>query len=466
MASGFDCIITGGQVVSGAGLFPATVAIREGRIAGLLSPEEQPPAAEVIEARGLHILPGVIDTHVHLRDPGGPQREDFISGTSAAAAGGITTIMEMPISEPSVHTGDILSRRAEMVQPRALVDFALYGAVGADNIEQVTGLAEAGAVACKTFLTKPAPGRDHEFVGLCCTDEGALYEAMRAVARTGLRHCFHSEHYPLIDLFTARLKASGRGDGLAHAESRPPVVEDVSVAIVLALAAEVGGPVQIVHTSSPRAAQLVKEAKARGLPVTAETCPQYLFLTEQALEAHGPFAKCNPALRSRETVEAFWPYLLDGTIDVIGSDHSPYVPAEKERGLADIFQATAGMPGLETMLPLLLTAANQGKLSLPHLVHLLSERAGDLFRLPGKGRIAPGYDADLVLVDMAAAWTFDRQRCFSKARETMRVYHGRQMQGRIMATFVRGVRVYQAGEITAQPGHGQFVRPRLEAQST
>lgn len=466
MSKEFDLIITDGQIVTGQGIFPATIAIREGRIAGILDPAERPAAVDHIIATGLHILPGVIDTHVHLRDPGGPQREDFISGTSAAAAGGITTIMEMPISEPPVNAAEVLTRRVELVQPRALVDFALYAAVGTENIDQAASLAEVGAVAFKTFLTGPAPGREDEFIGLCCTDEGVLYELMMAVARTGLRHCFHCEHEPVINRLAAGLKVAGRGDGLAHAESRPPVVEDVSVAIVLALAAEIGGPVQMVHMSSPRAAELVKQARARGVPVTAETCPQYLFLTYEALKEHGPFAKCNPALRSPETVAAFWPYLFDGTIDVIGSDHAPYVLAEKEQGVDDIFKATAGMPGLESMLPLMLTAANQGRISLPRVVPLLAERAGELFNLPGKGRISPGYDADLVLVDMAAEWIFDRRQCFTKARENMRVYHGQRMQGRVVTTLVRGTRVYHEGEIMVEPGYGRFIRPASPAKQT
>jgi dihydropyrimidinase/allantoinase len=237
------------------------------------------------------------------------------------------------------------------------------------------------------------------------------------------------------------------------------VVEDVSVAIVLALAAEIGGAVQVVHMSSPRAAQMVKRAKADGVNVTAETCPQYLFLTWEALKAHGPFAKCNPALRSPETVQAFWPYLFDDTIDVIGSDHAPYVAEEKTRGLEDVFKATAGMPGLEPMLPLMLTAVNQGRISLPRVAYLMAERAADLFRLPGKGRIAVGHDADLTLVDLAAEWTFDRRRSFSKAGDNMRAYHGRQMKGRVISTLVRGRRVYQEGDIIAQPGYGRFVRP-------
>lgn len=459
MSQPFDLTITGGRIVSGQGVFPATLAIRDGKFAGILAPNESPAAAETIDARGLHILPGLIDTHVHLRDPARPDREDFVSGTSAAAAGGITTILEMPISEPPVNSGEILAGRAGQVQPRALVDFALYGAAGAENIDQIRPMAEAGAIAFKTFLTQPMPERRHEFYGLCCTDDGILLEIMQAVAQTGRRHCFHCEHYPLVERLGQRLQAAGRTDGLAHAESRPPLVEDISVGIVLALAAAVGGPVQIVHMASPRAIEAVKAAKARGLNITAETCPHYLFLTDRALQEHGPYAKCNPALRSAEVVAGIWDYVRDHTIDVLGTDHAPYRPAEKEKGETDIFKAPAGLPGLEAMLPLLLTAVNEGKISLPHVARLVSERAAAIFQLAGKGRIAPGYDADVVLVDLAAAWSFDTRRCFSKAREIMKVYEGRPLKGRVVSTFVRGLRVYEEGQITATPGHGRFLRP-------
>lgn len=459
MAEEFDLVITGGLIVTSKDVFRATLAIRKGRIVGIFDPTEKPTAADHISAAGLHILPGLIDTHVHLRDPARPEREDFISGTSAAAAGGITTILEMPISEPPVNSAKVLTERSKQVQPRAIVDFALYGAAAQDNIDQIPGMAKAGAVAFKTFLTAPPPGRDQEFIGLCCPNVGDLPNVMSAVADTGLLHCFHCENNDLLELYRQRVAYTGRGDSLAHAVSRPPIVEDVSVATILALAEYTGGRVQIVHLSSHRAAQLAKEAKTRGVPVTVETCPQYLFLTFEALVEHGTFAKCNPALRSPEEVEALWPYLVDGTIDVVGSDHSPYQPAEKEKWLNDVFKAPAGMPGLESALPLMLTAVNHGQLTLPHLVRLMSKRAAEVFRLPGKGCIAPGYDADLTLVDMAAEWVFDRHHCFTKARDNMRVYHGRAMRGKVVSTLVRGVTVYHNGEITGEPGHGRFLRP-------
>lgn len=459
MAEAFDLVVTGGSVVTPEGVTRATVAVRDGRVAGLLGPDERPEARHEVSARGLHVLPGAIDTHVHLRDPGRPEREDFVSGTSAAAAGGITTILEMPISEPPVNSGEILARRAEQVQERALVDYALYGAIGEENPGEAAAMAEAGAVAFKTFLHAPMPGREHEFVGLCCTDEGILREIMAATAGTGLPHCFHCENNAMLERLEEQLRAVGRTDGIAHAESRPPVVEDAAVAELLAVAAEVGGRVQVVHMSSPLAARLVKEAKVRGVRVTAETCPQYLFLTDDALREHGPYAKCNPALREAGTVEAFWEYVKDGTLDVVGSDHSPFLDEEKARGRENIFLAPAGVPGLEPMLPLILDAANAGRISLPDVARLMSGRAAEIFALPGKGRIALGFDADLALVDMDREWTFDSTRSFSKAGANMRAYDGRRLRGRVVSTLVRGKSVYREGEILATPGHGRFLRP-------
>lgn len=457
--SDLDLLVTGGTLATSERVFPASIAVRQGRIAGILQPGDRPMASAEIDARGLHILPGVIDTHVHTRDPGVPEREDFLSGTMAAAAGGITTLIEMPISKLPVHSADTLTRRAATVQPRALIDFAFYGGAGQENLDTIVEQADAGVVGFKTFLQGPPPARCDEFVGLWATDQAALRDVMAAVARTGLPHCFHCENAPMIEALQARLVAAGRVVGIAHAESRPAIVEDTSVAMILALADEAGGRVHVVHLSSPRAAGLIKAARARGLPVTAETCPQYLFLTAEALTTFGPFAKCNPAFRSPDDVEALWPYLSDGTIDVVGSDHSPFLLEEKERGWTNIFEAPPGLTGLEVMVPLMLDACAAGRLELQRVAWLLSSRAARLFDLPAKGDIAPGFDADLTLVDLAAAWTFDAARSFSRAPHNMRAYDGRRLRGRVVSTIVRGVRVYHEGEITAAPGYGRWVRP-------
>lgn len=459
MPDHFDLLITGAQVVAGASVAPATIAVTGGRIAALLDPAARPPSGEVVDASGLHALPGLIDTHVHTRHPGIAEREDFQSGTAAAAAGGITTLFEMPIAKVPANSAAGVGRRVAAMTPQALIDFALYGGAGHENLLDIAGQAAAGVVAFKTFLQPPPPMRLDEFFGLWCTDHAALRAVMAAVAATGLRHCFHCEDTPMFQALQAQLAVAGRQRGRAHAESRPPIVEEVSVAMVLTLAAECRGPVGVVHCSSARSAQLVADARARGIDATVETCPPYLFFTDEALDRLGPFAKCNPPLRSADDVLALWRALDAGLIHYLGTDHSPFLAGEKSAATDDIFKAPPGLCGLEVMAPLMLTAVAEGRLTLPRLVELCSTRAADLFRLPGKGRLAEGADADLTLVDLDAAWTYDSRQAITKSRDNMVIYDGTRLRGRVVSTFVRGVRVFHEGAITGPAGHGRFVRP-------
>lgn len=460
MPNPFDLLITGAQVVTGPTIGPATLAVAGGRIVAILDPSARPPAGDVIDASGLHALPGLIDTHVHTRHPGIAEREDFRSGTAAAAAGGLTTLFEMPIAKVPTNSAAGVQRRVAAMTPEAHIDFALYGGAGHENLHDIAGQAAAGVVAFKTFLQPPPPTRLDEFFGLWCTDHAALRDVMAAVAATGLRHCFHCEDAPMFQALQSQLAETGRRRGRAHAESRPPIVEEVSVAMVLALAAESGGPVGVVHCSSARSAQLVADARARGIDATVETCPPYLFFTDEALDRLGPFAKCNPPLRSAEGVLALWRALDAGLIDYLGTDHSPFLANEKAAATDDIFAAPPGLCGLEVMAPLMLTAVADGRLTLSRMVELCSTRAADLFRLAGKGRVAEGADADLTLVDLGAAWTYDSRQAITKSRANMAIYDGVRMRGRVVSTFVRGVRVFHDGAITGPAGHGRFVRPQ------
>lgn len=459
MPDQFDLLITGATVVTGPTIALATLGVTDGRIAAILDPAARPPAAVIIDAHGLHVLPGLIDSHVHTRHPGAAEREDFRSGTSAAAAGGITTLFEMPIAKVPTNSAEGVLRRVAAMTPEAYIDFALYGGAGHENLTEIAGQAAAGVVAFKTFLQPPPPTRLDEFFGLWCTDHAALRDVMAAVAATGLRHCFHCEDTPMFQALQAQLADAGRRRGRAHAESRPPIVEEVSVAMVLALAAECGGPVGVVHCSSARSAQLVADARGRGLDATVETCPPYLMFTDEALDRIGPFAKCNPPLRSAEGVKALWRALEAGQIDYLGTDHSPFLAHEKAAATDDIFKAPPGLCGIEVMAPLMLTAVAERRLTLSRMVALCSTRAAQLFRLTGKGRVAAGADADLTLVDLGADWIYDSRQALTKSRDNMAIYDGVRMRGRVVSTFVRGVRVFHEGAITGAAGHGRFVRP-------
>ncbi|WIX77996.1 allantoinase AllB [Amycolatopsis carbonis] len=454
----YDLVLHDVQLVSADGVRRATVAISGGQVADVLDAGTRPSATEHLDAGGLHLLPGLVDTHVHLRAPARPDRETFRTGTAAAAAGGVTTICEMPTSDPPVNSGATLARRAIELQPDALVDYALYGGAAWENRDEIAAMAEAGAVAFKTWLHAPAPGREAEFHGLSCPDTGRLHEVMREVARTGLVHALHCEHEQILTVAGEAARRQYGLPGAIHAAARPEIAEDASVATVLALAAATGARVQPVHVSSAESVVLAAEARARGVQVTVETCPHYLQLDEKALFEFGSWAKCNPPLRSAATVERLWDELRAGRIDVIGTDHCPYRPEEIATGEDDIFLSPPGLPGLETMLPILLTAVHQGRLTMPDVARLTSGRAAEIFDLPAKGRIAPGADADLVLVDTASEWTF-RPEGFSKAAPNATFLDGSRFTGRVVTTFVRGQRVFDRGQIVAEPGHGRFVRP-------
>jgi dihydropyrimidinase/allantoinase len=456
----YDTVIVNGTVVLEHAIAPATIAIRDGRIAAVFDPDVRPAAAEVIDASGLHALPGLIDTHVHTRHPGVPAREDFESGSGAAAAGGITTLFEMPISKIPTNSAAAVGRRVEAMRAQALIDFALYGGAGHENIPQIAEQADAGVVAFKTFLQPPPPARVDEFAGLWCTDFRQLPGVLRAVAATGLRHCFHCELTSLFETLQARLTAAGRTTGRAHAESRPAIVEELAVSMVLALAAETQARVGVVHCSSARSADLAAAARACGIDVTVETCPPYLWLTDDALDRLGPFAKCNPPLRSAEAVSALWRAVIAGRVDYLGTDHSPFLAEEKSAYAGDIFRAPPGLCGLEVFGPLMLTAVAAGRITLRQMVTLCAARAAELFRLPSKGRISRGADADIALVDLNARWTFERRHALTRSAANMAIYDGMELMGRLIATFVRGVRVFEEGQVVGRPGHGQFIRPQ------
>lgn len=452
----YDVVVKNGTVVSREGETALDLGIKDGKVVALFSPGQTVDATEIVDAAGLHVFPGVVDGHCHMRDPGRMEREDFWTGTQAAAAGGITTVCEMPISIPPVHNAEILKQRRDTVQPRALIDFALYGTAGFENTADIQGLADAGAVAFKTYLHPAEPGREKEFTGLICPDSATQYETMAAVAKTGLRHCLHCETNEMVEMFTEEMKATGRTDGRVHSACRPEVCEDSSVALSLSIGAAVDASMVICHMSSAGAVQLVKEARDRGVDVIAETCPSYIFMNDDYLEEYGAYAKNNPPLRSEENRVKLWEHINAGNIDYIATDHSPWRPEAKDGG---IFTANSGLASFDMILPLVVDAINRGVMSYEMAATMLSETPAEVFKLKEKGQLKLGFDADFVLVDMNGEFVFDKSKSHSKAADLMQVFDGMKLKGKLASTWVRGTKVHEDGTTMAEAGYGQFVRP-------
>ena len=444
--------INDARVVTPSGVVDGSIGVDGGRIVVL---DERPlEAIETIDAEGRVLLPGLIEPHGHFWDPGATEREDWAHGTAGAAAGGITTVIEMPLSIPPTVDEASFVMKLDLATRRSHVDFVLWGGVvpasDAEVGRRMTVLTELGAPGFKVFMCHAA----REFPAC---DDGTLLHALREGARLGVVMGIHAENDAVIEHLQAELQSAGRRDPMAHAESRPPYAEEEAIARVIGMAAATGATIYIVHMSLAAGAAVIAAAKRRGQRVHVETCPQYLALDDSALREQGPWAKCAPPLRSAENTRQMWDYVIDGTIDTVGSDHAPFTHDEKASAEDDIWKAPNGLTGIQTMLPLLIDAGVHGHgLPLTRLAEVTSTRAAQIFGLyPRKGQIAIGADADLALVDIDAEWTIRGADLLHKAKWTP--YEGRVVRGRVDATFVRGTMAYADGTMQVEPGFGRFV---------
>jgi dihydropyrimidinase/allantoinase len=451
-----DLAIKSDKVFIDGRLIDCYIGVKDGIITTVS--KEKLDAEKVINAEGKIVLPGTVDPHVHIRAPGHDERETFESGTKDAASGGVTTVIEMPISTPPPHSPELVQRRMDIADKEVVVDIAFFGAAGTDCLEDIIPCAKSGIVAFKTFLHEAPPGRKEEFIGLTAPNTGDQYELMKKVAQTGVMIGFHTENNDMVNKNIAMLRSEGKTSPLYHGRSRPPVVEIETAAKILLFAEKIGTKVEICHISTPEVVELVNRAKSKGVYVVAETCPHYLFLNENVLEKVGVFAKCNPPLRSEEERLKMWEFVRDGSIDIIGSDHAPYTKEEKERGSEDIFTPPAGFPGLSTRLPLLFTAVKEGKIRLDKMVELICENPAKIFGFyPQKGTIAVGSDADFVIFDPDKKDIISKDKMFTKCRDSALVYDGWEVYGKPEKTIVRGKIVFENGEITVSPGYGEII---------
>jgi allantoinase len=447
----FDLVVSGNVVAPDEIVFDGAVAIADGRIVEIRSASETLDADRRVDAPGCWILPGAIDAHVHCFSTA---TEGFLSATRAAAVGGVTTIIEMPYDASApVVSRDVLDRKIDLLRHEAVVDVALLGTIRKTNgVGEIPGLIDGGVCGFKLSMYETDPERFPRIA------DGDLLEALRQIGQAGLSVGVHAEDGDIIDPLVAAYRAADKRYPRAHCETRPPVSETASVSLALELAAAVNGRLHIYHASLPRTFELVAAYRARGLRVTAETCPHYLLLEEADMDRLGGFGKINPPLRSAEAVAGLWHALVQGGVDMISSDHAPW-PPERKSNREDIFANASGTPGVETLLPLAYSACvATGHIEVSQLARLTSESPARTFRLwPRKGQLAPGADADLVIIDPSATWTLRGADLVSSAGWTP--YEGMAMRGRVRATVVRGRTVFDGERVTSSTGNGEYIKP-------
>ncbi len=451
----FDLLIRGATVVGAGPQDRLDVAVADGVIAGL-GPELTGFAAEEIDGAGLHLLPGVVDGHVHMNEPGRADWEGFATGTSALAAGGATTAIDMPLNaHPPTVTAAAFDHKRRCLERSARVDVALWGGLIPGGIEAMDELAACGVVGFKAFMC--SSGID-DFPGV---DELTLYEGMCRAAALGLPVAVHAESEAITSGLAQRARAAGRTEMRDFIASRPPVAELQAIARAIALAQDSGCSLHIVHVSTGRGVALVADARARGVDVSCETCPHYLLLTEEDAELLGPVAKCAPPLRPRQESESLWEALGQGTLPMVASDHSP-APWAMKSG-KDAFATWGGISGCQTLLALLLSEGHHTRgLELDLIARVTSAYVARRFRLPGKGLLEVGADADLVLVDLSASDTVSVEALQYRHRHSPFV--GRRLAARVVRTLVRGRTAFANGRVAGPPA-GRLLIPNIETES-
>ncbi len=424
------------------------ILVVDGRVEAIGRGLLKPSGVDVLDAKGLIALPGAVDEHVHMREPGLEYKDDFYHGTMAAAAGGVTTVLEMPNTLPPVENRRILEEKARRLQGRGFVDYGLYGVIHDGNIDEFEEVVYGGAVGFKIFLG-PTTGN------IPAPSDGTLIEALSKSAKMNVPIAFHAENWSLVKYFTEKVKATGRMDPAAHTDARPPICEEEAIQRLILYSKHTGGKVLIVHMSAKEGVELLRKAKALRLNVWGETNPHYLLLTVKDYEKYGVLIKVNPPIRDESHQRELWRAVLDGTITHIGSDHAPHSREEKEK---NVWEASAGFHGVRTLLPLMIDQALKGKLPLTKIPELLSENPAKLFNIyPRKGTLSIGSDGDIVLVDPREETVLREEDLYAK--NPLSPFIGWRLKGSIKYVILRGNIVSENGRVIVEKPLGEWIKP-------
>ena len=462
----FDLILRNGTLVTPDGLTQTDLAVADGKIISL---GESGTAREEIDATGLHIFPGVIDSHVHFNEPGRTDWEGIETGSRALAAGGGTLFFDMPLNaHPPTCDAASFDEKLHAAEEKSLTDFAFWGGLVPGNLDKLERLAERGVVGFKAFMANSGI-EDFE-----CVDNATLKAGMKRAAQLGKLVAVHAESDAITTRLAAQALAQNKISIRDYLDSRPIHAELEAIHRAIEMARETKCALHIVHVSSGAGVALIASAQNHGVDVTCETCPHYLVLTEADVEKLGAVAKCAPPLRPQSAQTVLWRYLENGCVNTIGSDHSPSPPEMKRNH--NFFKVWGGISGVQHTLPLLLSCGSrrqEAQISLSEssqsllapaapehwlslISNLLSANVARRFNIPHKGKIAAGFDADFALVDLKQKFTVAKEDLFY--RHPQSPYIGRELTGRVVRTIMRGKTIFKDGQIV-QTGGGKLIKP-------
>lgn len=445
--------IINGKIVSSKHTYSADVVIRDEKIEAIVAPGTEIMADEVIDAAGKYVIPGGVDEHTHMMDPGITEREEFETGTAAAAYGGITTVVDHHRTVPAVYGPKELEAKIEYLNHKAVVDFGLKGGISPTNKEQLKAMWDKGITGFKTFTCN--------LHGVLAMNTAALFTAFSEIKSFNGTVLIHCEDTNICELNEKLLKEAGRTDYASQNEWRSELAEEIAVEEVISVARETGVRVVIAHVSQAKLLKRIHEAYESGVDIYAETCPHYLYITDRDIANVGPYMKFTPPARDAENLEEMWKLFNLGYVSTIGSDHCPYPIAEKKVGEDNIWNAPNGIPGVETSMRIMLDCVNKGRTTINEVVRVMCENPAKLEGLyPKKGVIAPGSDADICIVDMDHEEKIVNENVISKCKWSP--YNGYTLKGAPETVLCRGHVVVEHYKVVGKPGFGRFIERQPE----
>jgi allantoinase len=439
-----DLVVKNARLLLESGIARGGIGVIDGKIAVIAGDEHLPEAGTVIDADGKILMPGLIDAHAHIHDPSMLEHETFTTGSKAAVAGGVTTFVDMPLTN-QVDTVKAIEQKIAQGEKMSVADFTFYaGMMNSENHVAVPLLVDKGIAAFKAFTCEPYQ-----------TSSGVIVKCLSAISESGGLLTIHAEDQGILDEFGSEMDDDWDAP-ISHSLARPNIAEQLAIQQIINIALQTGGHLHIAHVTTREGVQEVEKGKLRGVMVTTEVCPHHLVFYRDDMNRLGTRSKMNPPLRTREDRAALWSAVLRGTIDTVVSDHAPCPIEMKESGAEDIREAWSGVDGIQMILRVLLSEGiNKARMTYSRLLRICTRNPARMFGLyPKKGVLRIGADADFVIIDPNKEEKITAEMMESKCGWTL--YEGMTMKGAPVMTFIRGIQAFSDGNVTIKPGHGIF----------